>query len=74
MSRGDDIGDLDYEIPGPDPRFQSHGPGCNCGDVECPWYAGELAHHRWHGEWSDARKALAKREAAEALRGYYPSG
>lgn len=62
------LGELDFEVHGPDPRFQDHRAGCDCGNLECPWYRGEEAARRW-ARMSDAEKLETWREAATALAG-----
>ena len=63
-----DIGDLDYAVPGPDERFQSHGPGCGCGDLDCPWYKGEVARREYEAQTPEQRAAY-EAEAKAAMSG-----
>jgi hypothetical protein len=64
------LGELDGEILGPDARYQDHGPGCDCGNVECPYWRGEEAARRYH-RLSEREKQAQGREAAELLKGYF---
>lgn len=54
-----DVSDLSDEIPGPDARYQDHGPGCRCGSMECPWYRGEETARRYRSLSSERQRELA---------------
>ena len=63
-----DVADLSDMIPGPDPRFQTHGPGCRCGDGGCPWYRGERAREIYRDEMTPQQRQEADSMFAEAMR------
>lgn len=62
-----ELGDLAEAVPGPDPRYQSHGQGCQCGDLDCPWYAGEHAHLVFENA-SAAQRLKWAAESVEAMQ------
>ena len=73
MARVPDLGDLDYAVAGPDARYQDHGPGCRCGNLECPWYRGMVAARRYRQEWSQEERLMSWVEACHAMTGPPPS-
>lgn len=62
-----DVADLDHIVPGPDPKYQTHGPGCTCGEVDCPWYRGEQAARIYRNLPRDVRQRVDQ-EFIEAMR------
>ena len=63
-----DMADLDYAVEGPDRRFQGHGPGCRCGDIDCPWYRGERAAHVYREEMTSSERLADYAQVVEAFR------
>lgn len=64
------IAELEGDIRGPAPGFEDHGPGCDCGSIDCPYWRGEEAA-RIYNRKSEAEKRELGREAAELLKGYF---
>ena len=62
-----DVADLSDAIAGPDSRYQTHGPGCGCGDLDCPWYRGEAVSRYYHNLPSREKRRLAS-EVWDAFR------
>lgn len=69
MARTPDLADLDYAVEGPDPRFQSHGPDCRCGDLDCPWFRGRHAAHVYREVWGQDERLMSWAEACVAMTG-----
>ena len=72
MSKPLDLADLDYAVEGPDRRFQDHGPGCRCGNVECPWARGMMTVRRFREEMTTQERNASWREACVAMTGPPP--
>lgn len=69
------IAEIAEEIPGPDRRYQDHAPTvdrsfCNCGDMDCPWYRGEMAA-RHYARLSAGERVAMGREAIALMKSYF---
>ena len=65
-----DVADLSDMVPGPDPAYQTHGPGCQCGDMGCPWYRGERAAKIYRNLSAEDRRRMDN-DFVEAMREPY---
>lgn len=72
MSKPIDLADLDYAVEGPDQRFQTHGPGCRCGDIECPWARGMMTAREYREKWTQEQRLKSWAETCEAMSGPVP--
>ena len=69
MAKPLDLADLDYAVEGPDRRFQDHGPGCRCGDLDCPWFRGMHAAHVYREQWGQQQRLESWADAVIAMTG-----
>ena len=69
MSKPLDLADLDYAVEGPDRRYQDHGPGCRCGNPECPWARGMMTAKLYREEWTQEQRLKSWADACIAMSG-----